>query len=229
MKTVLEVVNLNKKVKQNNQNYQILKDINFKVDEGEFISIMGPSGAGKSSLLYIMGILDDPSSGKIIIDNKDVAKLNDNQKSKIRRKNIGFVFQSYNLVPTLSVKDNILLPIYLDNKKVKNYENKVDEILDAISLSDKKNRTPMELSGGEQQRVAIGRSLINNPDIILLDEPIGNLDSKNGKAIMELLRKINREEKKTIVQVTHSKESTSYGTKICFLKDGEMNGVEEIC
>lgn len=228
MKTVLEVINLNKVIRQKNQHYQILKDINFKVNEGEFISIMGPSGAGKSSLLYIMGILDNPSSGKVIIDNKDVAKLNDRDKSMIRRKNIGFVFQSYNLIPTLSVKDNILLPIYLDNKKVRNYEKKVNEVLDAISLSDKKNQIPMELSGGEQQRVAIGRSLINNPDIILLDEPIGNLDSKNGKAVMKLLRKINREEKKTIVQVTHSKESASYGNKICFLKDGKMNGVELI-
>lgn len=229
MRTVLEVVNLNKEIKLNNQHYQILKNINFKIDEGEFISIMGPSGAGKSSLLYIMGILDDPTSGKIIIDKRDVAKLNDRQQSIIRRKNIGFVFQSYNLIPTLSVKDNILLPIYLDNKKVKTYEKKVDEILNAISLSSKKNRTPMELSGGEQQRVAIGRSLINDPDIILLDEPIGNLDSKNGKAILELLRKINKEEKKTIVQVTHSKESTAYGTKIFHLKDGEMNGVDVTC
>lgn len=124
MRTVLEIVNLNKEIKLNNQHYQILKNINFKVNEGEFISIMGPSGAGKSSLLYIMGILDDPTSGKIIVDKRDVAKLNDREQSIIRRKNIGFVFQSYNLIPTLSVRDNILLPIYLDNKRVKNYEKK---------------------------------------------------------------------------------------------------------
>lgn len=228
MDVVLEVKNLSKVFRFNDSSFNILKDINLRVKKGDFMSIMGPSGSGKSTLLYLMGILDTPTTGDIIISGDNVSKLRDKTQSEIRRKKLGFVFQSYNLIPTLSVEDNILLPIYLDKKNTKSYSKKLDNILEEISLTHRRKHTPMELSGGEQQRTAIGRSLINDPEIILLDEPIGNLDSKNGEAVMELLKRINMGNKKTIVQVTHSKESTLYGNRVCFIKDGIISEAGEL-
>lgn len=228
MEIILETRNLGMKVPFNNGYLDILKDINLKVKKEDFLSIMGPSGSGKSTLLYLLGILDTPTQGRVIISGKDISNIGDREQSEMRRKKMGFVFQAYNLIPTLSVEDNILLPIYLDKKDVNKYRKNLDDILEKISLSHKKRQTPLELSGGEQQRVAIGRSLINNPEIILLDEPIGNLDSKNGEAIMELLKLINKENNKTIVQVTHSKESIVYGNKICLIKDGMIEKVGNV-
>lgn len=223
MTGVYEINNLSKSIISNGQKYEILRDINFTVQKGDFISIMGASGSGKSTLLYLLGLLDQPTNGIIKINDKDVSKLNDKEKSKIRRKHLGFVFQSYNLIPTLSVRDNILLPIYLDYQDTKKYCKKVDIILERVGLSNLENRTPMELSGGEQQRVAIGRSLINNPELILLDEPIGNLDSRNGNLIMELLRDLNKKNNTTIVQVTHSKEASQYGNRYFYMTDGRLS------
>ena len=226
--SIIEVSNLNKAFKVGKENVKVLKDINFKVEAGEFISIMGPSGGGKSTLLYLLGGLDKPTSGTVSINGKDISKIKKKEISWMRRNKMGFVFQFYNLVPNLSVEDNILLPIILDGKKLKDYNKKLEEILDIIGMQDKRKLTPRELSGGQQQRVAIARALIFEPDIIFLDEPIGNLDSKTGIDIMKLFRKINRDYGKTLIQVTHSVEAAKYGTSIINLIDGEIVDSEEI-
>ncbi|EMU52223.1 MAG: ABC transporter ATP-binding protein [Clostridium butyricum] len=219
MKSV-KVKNLNKSFYIGKEEVKVLKDLNFSVEKGDFISIMGPSGCGKSTLLYLLGGLDDKTSGSIIINGKDISKLKEHEKAQMKRKDVGFVFQFHNLVPNLSVEDNILLPILLEGRKVKNYKEELKTILDLIELSNKRKSTPRELSGGQQQRVAIARALLFQPEIILADEPIGNLDSKNGIKIMELFRNINKEYGKTIIQVTHSEASAQYGDLIINLKDG---------
>ncbi len=216
----IEVKNLNKSFYIGKEEVKVLKDLNFSVEKGDFISIMGPSGCGKSTLLYLLGGLDDQTSGSIIINGKDISKLKEHEKAQMKRKDVGFVFQFHNLVPNLSVEDNIFLPILLDGRKVKNYKKELKTILDLIELSNKRKSTPRELSGGQQQRVAIARALLFQPEIILADEPIGNLDSKNGIKIMELFRNINKEYGKTIIQVTHSEASAQYGDLIINLKDG---------
>lgn len=225
---VIEVKNLSKSFKVGKESINVLKNIDFSVEKGEFVSIMGPSGGGKSTLLYLLGGLDKPTSGEVRINNKDISKIKEKEMSKMRRNSIGFVFQFYNLVPNLSVEDNILLPLILDGKKLKNYNQKLNEILDVIGMQDKRKVTPRELSGGQQQRVAIARALIFEPDIIFLDEPIGNLDSKTGTEIMELFKKINVELGKTLIQVTHSEKAAHYGTSIIKLIDGEITGTEVI-
>ncbi|MFP4660646.1 MAG: ABC transporter ATP-binding protein [Halanaerobiales bacterium] len=219
---MIETNNLYKKYYMGEVEIEILKDINLNIKKGEFISIMGPSGSGKSTLLYLLGSLDKPSSGSVKINGKELSVMKDREESLLRRKEIGFVFQFYNLVPNLTVEENIMLPILLDGKRMKEYQNELDEILRVVGLTDRREHTPRELSGGQQQRVAIARALINEPDVILADEPIGNLDSQTGEEIMELLQKINLEKEKTIVQVTHSASSAEYGTKIIRLKDGRI-------
>ena len=163
-----------------------------------------------------------------MINGTDLSTLNDKKLSSMRNEEIGFVFQFYNLVPNLSVEDNIALPLMLSGKKLSNYKDKIDEVLDIIGMKDKRKLTPRELSGGQQQRVAIARALVFDPDIIFLDEPIGNLDSKTGMKIMELFRKINKKYGKTIIQVTHSEESAKYGSKLVRIVDGEIESVESV-
>ncbi len=220
---IIEILNLYKTYKLGRVDIEVLKEINVTVCEGEFVSIMGPSGSGKSTLLYLIGGLDKPTSGSIKIAGKELASMNDKSQSIMRRRNIGFVFQFYNLIPNLDVEENIMLPILLDGKKIKNYKKELDEILEIVGLSDRRRHTPRELSGGQQQRVAIARALINQPDIILADEPIGNLDSKSGTEIMELFQRINQEKGKTIIQVTHSAESAEYSRRIIHVKDGRVS------
>ena len=224
MEAIIETVDLNKTFKLGDLDVEVLKDINVGIGKGEFVSIMGPSGSGKSTLLYLIGGLDKPTSGSIKISGKELSGMNDKEQSIMRRRDIGFVFQFYNLIPNLNVEENIMLPILLDGKKMKEYRNKLDEILDIVGLSDRRKHTPRELSGGQQQRVAIARALINEPDIILADEPIGNLDSKTGTEVMDLLQRINHEKGKTIVQVTHSKEAADYGQRIINVRDGRVWG-----
>lgn len=228
MENVISVKNLKKSYMLGTKENIILEDINFDIKEGEFVSIMGPSGVGKSTLLYLLGGLDKATSGEIYISGKQLSSIREKEFSKLRRQKIGFVFQFYNLVNNLSVEDNIMLPLLLDGKKRKNYVDKLDEMLDLIGMKDKRKLTPRELSGGQQQRVAIARSLVYEPDILFLDEPIGNLDSRTGTEIMELFRKINTELKKTIIQVTHSEEAAQYGTVIYRMRDGKINNVELI-
>lgn len=222
MDLAIKTIDVCKDFMVGNTPVKVLKDINLEIEKGSFYSIMGPSGSGKSTLLYLLGGLDSCTSGSILINGKDISHLKDSEESKIRRRDIGFVFQFYNLIPNLNVEENILLPILLDGKNKKNYKDDLDEILELVGLQGRKKYVPSELSGGQQQRVAIARALINKPDIIFADEPIGNLDSKTGVEIMELFRKINIKQNKTIVQVTHSKESSMYGTHLINVKDGHI-------
>ncbi|PRX28904.1 putative ABC transport system ATP-binding protein [Orenia metallireducens] len=219
---MIETTNLYKNFKLGELEVEVLKDINLIIEEGEFVSIMGPSGSGKSTLLYLLGGLDKPSSGSIKVNGKELAVMKDKEESIMRRRELGFVFQFYNLIPNLNVEENVLLPILLDGKAMKEHQGDLDEILEIVGLSDRRKHTPRELSGGQQQRVAIARALINKPEVILADEPIGNLDSKTGMEIMELFKRINQEQNKTVVQVTHSERSAEYGTRIIRLKDGKV-------
>ena len=222
MESIIKVADLYKTFFLGEIQVEVLKAINLSINKGEFITIMGPSGSGKSTLLYLIGGLDTPTSGKILINGKDISALSDKDQSVMRRRDIGFVFQFYNLVPNLTVEENIMLPILLDGLQIKNYQDKLDEILDIVELSDRKAHTPKELSGGQQQRVAIARALINEPDIILADEPTGNLDSKTSEEVMKLLQRINIEKQKTILQVSHSLETANYGNRIIKVKDGTV-------
>ncbi|QVK17501.1 ABC transporter ATP-binding protein [Mycoplasmatota bacterium] len=222
MENILEIKNLYKSFKMGESNIEVLKGIDLTIKKGEFVSIMGPSGSGKSTLLYLMGGLDYPTKGQITINNKQLSIMKDKEQSILRRRDIGFVFQFYNLIPNLNVEDNIMLPLLLDGENIKKHKDKLEEILDIVGLSERKKFTPRELSGGQQQRVAIARALINDPEIILADEPTGNLDSKTGTEILELFKKINQIKNKTIVQVTHSNEAAQYGNRIIHVKDGKV-------
>ncbi|MBR6020358.1 MAG: ABC transporter ATP-binding protein [Lachnospiraceae bacterium] len=226
--SAISINNLNKSFVNGREISKVLKNINLDVEEGEFISIMGPSGCGKSTLLYLLGGLDQPTSGTVSINGTDLAKLSEKKLCEMRNNKIGFVFQFYNLVPNLSVEDNIALPLMIAGKKRSTYAKRIEEVLDIIGMKDKRKLTPRELSGGQQQRVAIARALVFDPDIIFLDEPIGNLDSKTGMKIMELFREINRKYGKTIVQVTHSEEAALYGTKLVRVRDGQIESVAKI-
>ncbi|NLT10334.1 MAG: ABC transporter ATP-binding protein [Ruminococcus sp.] len=225
---VIEVTNMNRSFENGKEVAHVLKDINLTVEEGEFVSIMGPSGGGKSTLLYLLGGLDMPTSGTVKVNNVDLKTLDDKGLCKMRNEDVGFVFQFYNLVPNLNVEDNICLPLMIAGKSKSDYKDKLDECLRVIGMEDKRKLTPRELSGGQQQRVAIARALVFDPQIIFLDEPIVNLDSKTGTRIMELFRDINQKYHKTIVQVTHSESAAQYGTKLVRLVDGQIQSVEPI-
>ena len=214
--------NLVKEFGEKENKVRVLDDINIEIKDGEFVSLMGPSGSGKSTLLYLVGGLDNPTSGTVLLNGKDINKLNDSEMAKLRRRDIGFVFQFYNLVQNLTVEENIMLPVVMNGEKESNYKERLNEILKIIGLEDKRKNLPRELSGGQQQRVSIARAIILNPSIIFADEPIGNLDSKSGKEVMELFKRINKEEHITILQVTHSEDAAKYGNRIIRLKDGKI-------
>ena len=190
---------------------RVLKNISLKV---------GQSGSGKSTLLYILGGLDVPTSGSVFMNGMDISKFNDEKMSRIRRQNIGFVFQFYNLIPNLNVAENIMLPLLLDGKKMRDYKKTLKDILEVVGLWDKRGHTPRELSGGQQQRVAIARALIGNPEILFADEPTGNLDSHTGAEIMSLLQRINKERGQTIIMVTHSPEAAKSSNRVITISDG---------
>ena len=198
----------------------VLKNISLEIKKGEFVSIVGPSGSGKSTLLYIMGGLDQPTKGEVYINNMNITRFEDEKISKVRRNKIGFIFQFYNLIPNLTVEENILLPILLDGKNKTTYKKDLNQVLEWVGLTNRRKHKPKELSGGQQQRVAIARSLITKPEILFADEPTGNLDSKTGTEIMELLKEINKNTKQTIVMVTHSQEATKYTNRVITVKDG---------
>lgn len=219
---IIEVKDLYKSFQLGEVEVEVLKGIDVLIEEGEFVSIMGPSGSGKSTLLYLIGGLDKPTSGSIRIKGIELSTMNDQEESQMRRRELGFVFQFYNLIPNLNVEENVMLPVLLDGKRMNAQRQQLDEILDVVGLGDRRRHTPRELSGGQQQRVAIARALINAPDIILADEPIGNLDTHTGTEVMKLLRRINREKGKTIVQVTHSQEAAGYGDRIIQVRDGKV-------
>lgn len=227
-KPILTVNNVSKLLKKGKLEIPILKDITFSVNESEFVSIMGPSGCGKSTLLYLLGGLDNPTSGTIHFNNEDLHILKDKQISKLRRTEIGFIFQFYNLIPNLSVEENILLPVLMDGKNAKEYKNTLDGLLHIVGLEDRRRYMPNELSGGQQQRVAIARALINSPKLLLADEPIGNLDSQSGTGVMELFKRINQEKNISIIQVTHSQDAALYGNRVIRLLDGEIESEQWI-
>ena len=216
----VEAKNIIKEYKIGNTTTRVLKEVSLQVMKGEFVSIMGQSGSGKSTLLYILGGLDTPTSGKVYMNGADISHFNDEKMSIIRRRNIGFVFQFYNLIPNLNVEENIMLPLLLDGKNLKDYKNQLDEILDIVGLTDRRKHTPRELSGGQQQRVAIARALIGKPEILFADEPTGNLDSKTGIEIIDLLNKINRDNGQTIIMVTHSPEAAKSSSCTITVSDG---------
>ena len=216
----VEAKNIIKEYKIGNTTTRVLKEVSLQVMKGEFVSIMGQSGSGKSTLLYILGGLDTPASGKVYMNGADISHFNDEKMSIIRRRNIGFVFQFYNLIPNLNVEENIMLPLLLDGKNLKDYKNQLDEILDIVGLTDRRKHTPRELSGGQQQRVAIARALIGKPEILFADEPTGNLDSKTGIEIIDLLNKINRDNGQTIIMVTHSPEAAKSSSRTITVSDG---------
>lgn len=196
----------------------------MSVEQGEFVSLMGASGSGKSTLLYLIGGLDRNFRGNISVCGQDIGSLKDKKLSDLRLKNMGFVFQFYNLVMNLNVQDNILLPQTINGKKRSELKPLLDEILEITGLTEKRKAMPSTLSGGQQQRVAIARAVLGNPSIILADEPTGNLDAASTKEIMELFRKLNREKGLTILQVTHSEQCAAYGTRTIRLEDGKTIG-----
>ena len=205
-----------------------LRGINLNIKRGDFISIMGKSGSGKSTLLQVIGGLQRPTKGKVFIGDIDITKLNENSLAIFRRKNIGFVFQSYNLIPTLTAIENVELPMIFFNKNLKERRERAMFLLTKFKLEERINHKPSELSGGEQQRVAIARSLANDPEIILADEPTGNLDSKTGESIMEEFLNINKNFNKTVIVVTHAREVAEYANKIIHIKDGNIESIEEL-
>lgn len=224
----LEVINLHKRYAQGSQHIDALKGVSLRAGQSEFISIMGPSGSGKSSLLQIVGGLDRPTSGSVHFDGKGIESLSDKELSLFRRRKLGFIFQFFHLLPTLTAAENVALPAILDGKTFQEVEKKACDLLARTGLGKRKDHYPAQLSGGEMQRVAIARSLINDPLLILADEPTGNLDSKTGATILELLQKLVKEEKYTILMVTHDKNAASYGTKLVQFRDGSIESEQSI-
>ncbi len=219
---IIKVENVIKSFLVGSHSVPVLNNISLTVEKGEFVSLMGPSGSGKSTLLYIMGGLDKADSGSVFIDNQEISKLGDRAESVMRQKHLGFVFQSYNLIENLTVEENILLPAMLNGKNRKDISPALNELLNAVGLYERRKHRPAELSGGQQQRTAIARALINRPDVVFADEPIGNLDSQNGKEVLTLLQTLNTTYGITIVMVTHSYESTKYGNRVIRLEDGQI-------
>jgi putative ABC transport system ATP-binding protein len=219
---VLETSGLYKKYSMGEQSVNALDGIDFIVEEGEFVAIMGPSGSGKSTLLHLIGGLDQPSDGEVMLAGRRLSLLKDKEITLLRRRNVGFVFQFFNLLPTLTAEENILLPLLIDGKKLRQYEERLSTLLDLIGLAERRQHKPEQLSGGEQQRVALARALITEPTILLADEPTGNLDSKNGIAIMELLRRSRDQLGQTVIVVTHDPRAASYADRVIFLRDGRV-------
>ncbi len=219
---IIKIKKVNKIFPLTSHDLHVLKDIDLEVSKGEFLVLMGQSGSGKSTLLYLMGGLDEMTSGSIHVLGHDISKLDDQTSSFIRRNHVGFIFQSYNLVENLTVEENILLPILLEGKKKKDVQVELEEILKAVGLEDRRYHTPRELSGGQQQRTAIARALINKPDILFADEPTGNLDSKTSEEILALLDQINKERKITIVMITHSPTAAAFGSRNIHMEDGRL-------
>ena len=209
---ILKIENLKKVYGSGEIEVKALDDISFQVEEGEFIAIIGPSGSGKSTLLHSIAGLEKPTSGNVYFYDKDIYKMNKKELTILRRQKIGIIYQFYNLIPTLNVEENIILPIELDRKKIDT--KKLDEIIKFLGLEKRKKHLPNELSGGQQQKVAIGRALMINPTIILADEPTGNLDSKSSEEIMQVLKKANKDYKQTIIMITHNLEIAKLADRI---------------
>ncbi|MDR3290308.1 MAG: ABC transporter ATP-binding protein [Rickettsiales bacterium] len=222
MSNIIETRNLTKIYTRGSEKITALDNINIGIETGDVVSVVGPSGSGKTTLVNILGCLDNPTDGDLIIDGQRINKeLNEVELTKVRRKFFGYIFQKFFLIPTLSVKENVLLPAVFQ-KSYKNNEKNLKQILEMLGISHRENHLPNELSGGEMQRVAIARALINNPSILIADEPTGNLDSKRSEEIKELLLTLNKEQKITIIIVTHSQELAKIGNKVINIVDGKI-------
>lgn len=222
MQNIVELENVQKVYQLGGVEVPALRGISLEVKKGERIAISGPSGCGKSTLLNLIGCLDRPTSGKVFIDGKDVSKLGDNELAIVRREKIGFVFQFFYLIPTLTAFDNVMLPMTFTGISKSEQEKRAKKLLEMTGLKGRMDHRPSELSGGERQRVAIARAIVNNPQIILADEPTGNLDSKSGKEVINILLKLNKKEGITLVIVTHDPYIAYNAQRIIYLKDGEI-------
>jgi putative ABC transport system ATP-binding protein len=222
MKPVIELEQVNKIYKMDEVEVKALDGIDLKVEKKEFAAIIGPSGSGKSTLLHMIGLLDRPTSGKVLLDGVDISKLSENEVARLRGNKIGFVFQFFNLYPILTALENVELPMIITEKNKEERRKRALELLRIVGLKKREEHLPSQLSGGERQRVAIARALANDPPLILADEPTGNLDSKSGKEIVELLDKLQEEEGKTIVMVTHDQNIANYAERLIYLKDGKI-------
>lgn len=220
--TMLKTENLYKIYKDGKINLEVLKGINLEVNKGEALCIIGPSGAGKSTLLHLLGGLDRPSRGKVLFEGVDLYCLSEKQRAKIRNKTVGFVFQFYHLLPDFTAVENVALPALINRVKYSQAKKKAVQLLELVGLGERINHKPAQLSGGEQQRLAIARTLINSPEIIFCDEPTGNLDSERGEQITQLLGNLNREQGKTLVIVSHEERVTSIANRIVHIRDGKI-------
>jgi len=221
--SLIEIKKLNKTYESGEECVPALADVDLNIERGEFISVMGPSGSGKSTLLTILGGLNHPTKGDVIVDDIPIYKLSLEKLADFRREYLGFIFQSFQLIPYLTVVENVMLPLSITQKTNREQVKMAEEILERIGLRGKGKRLPDQLSGGEQERVAIARALVNSPPILMADEPTGNLDSKTGKEIMDFFKSLN-EEGQTIVMVTHNPENTAYSSRAISLRDGRVDG-----
>lgn len=217
---ILKVENLTKIYGKDSTKVVALDNVSFSVEKGEFVAIVGASGSGKSTLLHLIGGVDRPTKGKVYIDGKNIFDLDDDKLAIFRRRQVGLIYQFYNLIPILNIEENITLPLSLDNREID--KEKVDEMLKLLGLTNRRNHLPNELSGGQQQRTSIGRALITNPTIILADEPTGNLDSKSSDEIIALLKESNKEFKQTIIMITHNMEIAACADRIIKIEDGKI-------
>lgn len=217
---ILKIEHLSKTYGSGDTAVRALDDVSFEVEKGEFVAIIGPSGSGKSTLLHILGGVDVPTSGKVYVDGVDISGLNETQLAIFRRRQIGLIYQFYNLIPVLNVEENITLPMLLDGRKADTEH--LQKIMQAIGLNNRLTHLPNQLSGGQQQRVSIGRALMNNPALVLADEPTGNLDSKNSREIIELLKKFNREFHQTLIVITHDESIALQANRIISVEDGKI-------
>ena len=223
---ILKVENLEKSYGKGEAKVDALKNINLSINKGEFVAIVGPSGSGKSTLLHLIGGVDKPTKGKVYMNNVDIYSLKEKDLSIFRRRNVGLIYQFYNLIPVLSAKENILLPAELDNRKIdKEY---LDDLLKTLGLKERENHLPNELSGGQQQRTSIGRALINRPAVILADEPTGNLDSKNSKEVLELLKLSVKKYNQTLIMITHDLNIALQADRVITIEDGIIKSDEVI-
>ena len=204
----------------------VLKGINLEIYKGDFVAIYGPSGSGKSTLMNQVGVLDTPTKGTILLENHDISKMEESELAQLRGKKIGFIFQQFNLIPTLTALENVVLPTIFQNVPEEVRVKRAEQLLTSVGLGDRMHHKPSELSGGQQQRVAISRALINDPDIILADEPTGNLDSASGRQVMAMLEELHHKENKTIILVTHDTHLVRTAQKIVMIKDGEIVGIK---
>lgn len=219
---VLQADNVQKRYPMGEVTVSALGGVNLTVQKGEFVAIMGPSGSGKSTLLHLLGGLDGPSAGEITLAGQPLARLSDDELTLVRRRKVGFIFQFYNLLPTLTAAENVGLPLLIDGQPLHQHAAKIDRLLDLVGLSDRRGHKPDQLSGGQQQRVAIARAFVNDPEIVLADEPTGNLDSRSGTAILELLRSACDALRATIIMVTHDPRAASFADRVLFIKDGGL-------